>query len=164
MNARQVNMIPITDYLEAKGTKPEKRTKNYSMYRAPYREDTAASLKVSHHKNLWVDYGEENNGGTLIDLVLRINPNFNVSEAIKEIHQTTKLFFSFHQQNDIDKQPIETRNEKLQVSKRAKPSLKAEKPKAKIAFGTSSLQNAGQIIAKNFPCKTYSYNQDNGLA
>ena len=89
MNAKQANGIPITDYLEAKGIKPEKRTKTYSMYRAPYREDRTASLKVSHLENLWIDFGEDNNGGTLIDLVLRINQNFSVSEAIKDINQTT---------------------------------------------------------------------------
>ena len=79
MNAKQANMIPITEYLEAKGIIPDKRARSYSMYRAPYREDRTASLKVSHQENLWVDYGEDNKGGTLIDLVLKINPSLNVS-------------------------------------------------------------------------------------
>ena len=81
MNARQANKIPITNYLEVKGILPTKTTNNYSMYHAPYRKDNQASLKVSHQENLWIDFGT-NEGGTLIDLVLKIYPDKTISEAI----------------------------------------------------------------------------------
>lgn len=97
MNARQANTIPIRHYLEAKGIMPEMTRARYSMYQAPYRKDNQASLKISHNENLWIDYGE-GTGGTLIDLVLKINPTKNVSEAIKDISETINSFFSFHQQ------------------------------------------------------------------
>jgi hypothetical protein len=100
MNAKQANKIPITSYLEVRGIMPEKRKVHYSMYCAPYRNDHQASLKVSHRENLWFDHGE-GVGGTLIDLVLKINPNQNVSQAIKDISETINTIFSFHQQNTV---------------------------------------------------------------
>jgi len=182
MNARQANMVPITDYLNAKGIRPERSNKNFSMYKAPYREDTAPSLKVSYRENLWIDYGEDNNGGTLIDLVLKINPNLTVSEAIKDIHQTTNLFFSFHQQREIDQNyktkretrnmSPETRNAKraLPVSKREKPDARNETPKTNIVFGNSKQQaansnlltaNSSLLLAEREIAKSYTVNPDN---
>jgi hypothetical protein len=102
MNAKQANKIPITSYLEAKGIMPIKRKVHYSMYRAPYRNDHQASLKVSHRENLWIDYGE-GIGGTLVDLVLKINSHQNVSEAIRDISETINTYFSFHQQKTLDR-------------------------------------------------------------
>ena len=100
MNAKQANKIPIKSYLEAKGIMPTRIRNHYSMYRAPYRKDRQASLKVGHRENLWIDFGT-NEGGTLIDLVLKINPTKNVSEAIKDISETINTIFSFHQQKTI---------------------------------------------------------------
>ncbi len=74
------------------------------MYQAPYRNDSQASLKVSHRENLWIDFGT-NEGGTLIDLVLKIYPQLNISEAMKDISETTNFFFSFHQQKAFSQNP-----------------------------------------------------------
>lgn len=76
--------IKISDYLKAKGIYPSKRYNGYSMYHSPFREEKNPSFKVSEVKNLWIDYGT-NEGGTLIDLVLRMFPNLTVSRAIMEI-------------------------------------------------------------------------------
>ena len=99
MNAKQANQVSIKSYLESIGIKPIKSYKSYSLYRSPYRADRRPSLKVSHQENLWVDYGYDNTGGTLIDLVLKLNPSYNVSNAIRFIAKSTRSFFSFHQQD-----------------------------------------------------------------
>ena len=180
MNAKQANNIPIGHYLEANGIRPAKTTRNYYMYTAPYRIDRDPSLKVSHRENLWIDYGD-GTGGTLIDLVLKINPHLNISEAIKDISKTTNSFFSFHQQkvccqskiqcrktspefgkSKVDSRQsrietrqlsLETRNAKsaLPVSKHAMPNMNFETPNAKCVFGNSKRE----IV------KTYSGNTDN---
>jgi len=101
MNARQANRITIRNYLSSIGINPVRSNKGSSLYLAPYREDKHPSLKVSHRENLWIDYGNDNKGGTLIDLVLKLNPHFNVSDAIRAIEKSTKSFFSFHQQENL---------------------------------------------------------------
>jgi len=101
MNAGQANRISIRNYLSSIGINPVRSNKRSSLYLAPYREDKHPSLKVSHKENLWIDYGNDNKGGTLIDLVLQIHPSFNVSDAIQAIEKSTQSFFSFHQQEAL---------------------------------------------------------------
>ena len=101
MNARQANQVSIRNYLNSIGISPVSSNKSSSLYLAPYRDDKHPSLKVSHQENLWVDYGNDNKGGTLIDLVLQIHPSFTVSDAIKTIEKSTQSFFSFHQQETL---------------------------------------------------------------
>jgi len=98
MNAKQANQVSIRNYLSSIGISPVSSNKRSSLYLASYRVDKQPSLKVSHQENLWVDYGNDNKGGTLIDLVLQIHPSFTVSDAIKTIEKSTQSFFSFHQQ------------------------------------------------------------------
>jgi hypothetical protein len=101
MNARQANQVSIRNYLSSIGISPVSSNKRSSLYLAPYRVDKQPSLKVSHQENLWIDYGNDNKGGTLIDLVLKLHPHFNVSDAIKAIERSTQSFFSFHQQEAL---------------------------------------------------------------
>jgi len=142
MNAKQANKIPITSYLKSKGIEAKYAMPHQSMYQAPYRKDDHPSVKVSHSENLWIDYGT-NEGGTLIDLVLKIYPQLNVSEAIREIEQTTQLLFSFHQQKDPGRQTDASniKNETSEI-KAATSKDKHQKPKtkhqtAKVKNGTS---------------------------
>ncbi|MEX2594145.1 MAG: toprim domain-containing protein, partial [Anditalea sp.] len=72
------------------------------------------SFKVDQGKNLWVDYGDGNAGGTLIDLVLKMNPSFGISEAIKEISKISGHSFSFHQQTTPP--PLSTKKESPAIS------------------------------------------------
>lgn len=98
MTAREINQsVRISEYLSSKGIFPSKRYNGYSMYLSPFRDERSPSLKVSQTKNLWIDYGT-NEGGTLIDLVLKMFPNFSVSRAIMEIEANlaTNSVFSFH--------------------------------------------------------------------
>jgi len=101
MNAKQANRISIRNYLVSIGISPIRSNKSSSFYLAPYREEKTPSLKVSHDQNLWVDFGNDNKGGTLIDLVLRLNSGFSVSDAIRAVKTSAQSFFSFHQQETL---------------------------------------------------------------
>lgn len=94
--------IKISDYLKKKGIYPSKAYQGYLMYHSPFREEKSPSMKVSETKNLWIDYGT-NEGGTLIDLVLKMFPTLNVHEAINEINREmlTDSIFSFHQPKNV---------------------------------------------------------------
>lgn len=97
MNAKEANKTPIKQYLASKGIYPVKDYRTYSMYHSPFREDRTPSFKVSHSINLWVDFGD-NSGGTLLDLVIRMEPTLDVASAIKEIEYIKPQIFSLHQQ------------------------------------------------------------------
>jgi hypothetical protein len=101
MNAKQANQVSIRNYLNSIGIRPVSSNKSSSLYSAPYRADKHPSLKVSHKENLWIDFGNDNKGGTLIDLVLKLNPQYTVSDAILAIEKSTTSFFSFHQQETL---------------------------------------------------------------
>jgi len=97
MSAKQVNRFKIRDYLASKGIHPFRINGSDLFYLSPYRDENTASFKVCNIKNLWIDYGDANSGGTLIDLVLKMSPNMCVSEVIKEITMVSGESFSFHQ-------------------------------------------------------------------
>lgn len=98
MNAKEANKISIVTYLDQLGIKPSKVKAGYCFYLSPYREEKTPSFKVHPIKNLWVDFGDGNAGGTLIDLVLKMNPNFTISEAIQEIATISGSSFFFTRQ------------------------------------------------------------------
>lgn len=106
----EANQISIKAYLASKGIHPVKDRGYYGMYHSPFREDSNASMKVDYNKNLWIDFGS-NEGGTMIDLVMRIN-NYPLKEAMEELsrHNSTTVHqynnttaeansFSFHGNN-----------------------------------------------------------------
>jgi DNA primase len=81
---------------------------NCCFYASPYRNEITPAFKVNLEKNIWVDFGDGNAGGTLIDLVLKMNPSFGISEAIKKVADILGHSFSLHQQNLST--PIPTHN------------------------------------------------------
>ncbi|ERM83066.1 hypothetical protein P872_06220 [Rhodonellum psychrophilum GCM71 = DSM 17998] len=85
MNAKESNSISISSYLMNLGIKPTKISNGYCLFHSPYRIEKTPSFKVCNIKNLWVDYGDNNAGGSLIDLVLKMNPGFGVFDAIEDI-------------------------------------------------------------------------------
>ena len=129
MNSRQANRISIRNYLSSIGINPVRSNKSSSLYLAPYRTDTNPSLKVSHDQNLWVDYGNDNKGGTLIDLVLQMHPSFTVSDAIRAIEKTAHSFFSFHQQ--------EFQTESFAISQQQIANSKQQSANSKQQFANS---------------------------
>lgn len=95
----EANQISIKAYLASKGIHPVKDRGYYGMYRSPFREDSNASLKVDYNKNLWHDFGS-NEGGTMIDLVMRMN-NCSPHEALTLLEQAyARNNFGTHQRND----------------------------------------------------------------
>src|SRR5690554_2985225 len=98
MNTKVANKFPISSYLAYLGYRPSRNLGSYSLYLSPYKNENTPSFKVSHTKNLWVDYGDGNCGGTLIDLVLKLNPFFDISQALQEISTISGHSFSFQQQ------------------------------------------------------------------
>jgi hypothetical protein len=141
MNARQANQVSIRNYLSSIGISPVSSNKRSSLYLAPYRVDKQPSLKVSHQENLWVDYGNDNKGGTLIDLVLQIHPSFTVSDAIKTIEKSTQSFFSFHQR-EILSDP----NSQQQMAIGKKPTA-SDQPQ--IAISQKQLANNKKPMANS---------------
>ena len=95
MKSTDINRFPIREYLAGLNIYPAKERGYYSMYHSPFREDNDASMKVDYDKNLWIDYSS-NEGGTLIDLVIRIE-NCSAGEAMQKLeqHLSGVLSFSF---------------------------------------------------------------------
>ena len=96
MDSKIINTFPIREYLAGLNIHPAKDRGYYGMYHSPFRKDSDASLKVDYNKNLWIDYGS-NEGGTLIDLVMRVE-NCSNGEAMRFLEQrlSGKPSFSFH--------------------------------------------------------------------
>ena len=57
MNTKEINRIPIKNYLAELNILPAKDRGYYGLYHSPFREDYNASMKVDFEKNLWIDYG-----------------------------------------------------------------------------------------------------------
>jgi DNA primase len=72
-------------YLANINIRPVKDYGYYGMYHCPYREDRNASFKVDYNKNVWYDFGT-NEGGTMIDLVMRIE-NCSYHEAVSKLEK-----------------------------------------------------------------------------
>lgn len=107
MDAKIINQFPIREYLAGMGIHPAKDRGYYGMYHSPFREDHNASMKVDYDKNLWIDYGA-GDGGTLIDLVMRIE-NCKAGHAMHLLEQKTLSFsFSFHGNNTTPQQERES--------------------------------------------------------
>lgn len=96
MNAKEANKISIVTYLDQMGIRPSKVKAGYCFYLSPYRVEKTPSFKVHPIKNLWVDFGDGNSGGTLIDLVLKMNPEYSISDAIQEIATISGSSFFLH--------------------------------------------------------------------
>lgn len=99
MDSKIINTFPIREYLAGLNIHPAKDRGYYGMYHSPFREDNDASMKVDYNKNLWIDYGS-NEGGTLIDLVMRLK-NCSNGEAMRSLEQQLSGVpsFSFHGNN-----------------------------------------------------------------
>lgn len=128
----EANKISIKAYLASRGIHPVKDHDYYGMYRSPFRDDINASLKVDYNKNLWIDFGS-NDGGTMIDLVMRIN-NCSLNEAMQELNrynstsvnlhnnttaQQQSQFFSFHGNNSNRNTPAITIQKVLPITHQA---------------------------------------------
>ena len=102
MIPREINKSSIVEYLDKISIKPDRKMNGYYMYYSPIRpRENTPSFKVSIVSNLWVDFGI-GEGGTLIDLILKLNPDFTVSRIVADFN---KGIFSFHQPKKNEKPP-----------------------------------------------------------
>ncbi len=90
MNCEKAKSIDIISYLKKLGLKPDKNYGSYSMFFSPVRNESTASLKVDHLKNLFNDYGA-GKGGSIIDLVMYLN-NCSIQEALRILSNDIFLF------------------------------------------------------------------------
>ncbi len=99
MDSKEINRYPIREYLAGLNIYPAKERGYYGMYHSLFRKDGNASMKVDYDKNLWIDFGS-NEGGTLIDLVMRIkNCTNGRAMQLLERHLSGLHSFSFHRDN-----------------------------------------------------------------
>lgn len=107
MKSVDINRFPIREYLAGLNIHPAKERGYYGMYHSPFREDRNASMKVDYDKNLWIDYGS-NEGGTLIDLVMRVeNCTNGRAMQLLEQHLSGNHSFSFQGNNIQSKRETE---------------------------------------------------------
>jgi len=81
----KLNGISIKQHLAEMNIHPVKDYGYYDMYHCPFRDDRNASFKVDYQKNVWHDFGT-NEGGTMIDLVMRMN-NSSFLEAANTLEK-----------------------------------------------------------------------------
>ena len=104
MTPREINKSSIVEYLATRGIHPAKKFHGYYMYYSPLRSgENTPSFKVSLQKNLFIDFAT-NEGGTLIDLILKLNSGYTVARIVAEFNQS---IFSFHQPK-VNESSIET--------------------------------------------------------
>ena len=109
MNCLQANNISISEYLSSIGIYPKRNLGYYSFYLSPFREERTASFKVDHRLNLWIDFGDSHSGGTLVDLILKLNPGFAVEDALSHLSDLNLGSFSSHQHTPLQEADIKPR-------------------------------------------------------
>lgn len=95
----QAREIPITEFLKRSGFSPARENQNSAWYLSPIRKEKDASFKVSKPLNRWYDHGI-GRGGNIIDLVIELNNNCSVQEALSILSKNVPSF-SFQQQNSF---------------------------------------------------------------
>ncbi|NIJ56148.1 toprim domain-containing protein [Dyadobacter arcticus] len=94
MNIKQLNQLPITDFLSKIGIEPSYKRGENQWYVSPIREpEHSPSFKVNTSINRWYDYGLMQ-GGKLFDLAERLYPNQEASSLIEKLNS----LFLFEQQ------------------------------------------------------------------
>jgi len=89
--------IPIVEYLKNNGFTPKKENHKEAWYLSPIRKESTPSFKVSKILNRWYDHGL-GRGGNVIDLVLEMNNNCSVQQALSVLDRNIPSL-SFQQQN-----------------------------------------------------------------
>jgi hypothetical protein len=98
MTVEQANNICIKQFLKGLNILPVKEKDRYGMYRSPFRHDTEPSFKVDYRQNLWYDF-DSGEGGTMIDLVMKINQCKFAAAMQKLENQNFPGSFFFHGKN-----------------------------------------------------------------
>ena len=94
MNIKQLNQIPISDFLDKIGIVASYQKGGNYWYISPVREpEHTPSFRVNTKINRWYDYGLQQ-GGKLFDLAKKLNPNLDASDLISKVSD----IFMFEQQ------------------------------------------------------------------
>ncbi|MCF2490747.1 toprim domain-containing protein [Dyadobacter sp. CY347] len=94
MNIKQLNQLPITDFLSKIGVDPSYKRGESQWYVSPIREpEHSPSFKVNTAINRWYDYALMQ-GGKLFDLAERLYPNQDASSLVEKLNS----LFLFEQQ------------------------------------------------------------------
>jgi hypothetical protein len=97
MNIKQLNQIPISDFLDKIGVVASYQKGENYWYISPVREpEHTPSFKVNNKINRWYDYGIQQ-GGKLFDLAQKLNPDLDASSLISKISD----IFLFEQQQSF---------------------------------------------------------------
>lgn len=116
MDIKELNQISIKAYLASKGVYPIKDRVYYGMYHSPFRADNNASLKVDFSKNLWIDFGS-NEGGTLIDLVMRID-KCSIQQSVQSLEQLYVCTnVDTHQRNNVPTDSFSFHGNTIEIQK-----------------------------------------------
>lgn len=94
MNIKQLNQLPITDFLSKIGIQPSYKRGESHWYVSPIREpEHSPSFKVNTAINRWYDYGLMQ-GGKLFDLAEKVYPNQDATSLVEKLNN----LFLFEQQ------------------------------------------------------------------
>lgn len=85
--------IPIVDFLKTNGFSPKRENDKEAWFLSPIRKEHDASFKVSKSLNRWYDHGA-GIGGNIIDLVIEMNNNCSVHEALVILSKNVTHFSS----------------------------------------------------------------------
>lgn len=144
MTTKEINKQSIAGFLASLNILPERKFNGYWMYKTPWKEQGTGSLKVDLNKELWIDFSTSE-GGTLIDLILKLYPDLDVSGIVRRFNEG---YFSFRQL------PFSTKKEK---SGQALHILKKEGLLEHIDFCNYLLERAiDPHLAKKY-LKAYQY-------
>jgi hypothetical protein len=87
------------EFLNKNGFSPQRENHKEAWYLSPIRKENNPSFKVSKILNRWYDHGL-GRGGNIIDLVIEMNNNCSVQEALLILDRNIPSF-SFQQQNSF---------------------------------------------------------------
>ncbi len=152
MDTKELNKIPIKDYLIKYNILAVKERGYYGMYRSPFREDKIPSMKVDYNKNLWIDFGT-GEGGTMIDLVMKLE-NCTVKRAIEILESIAGNTYVYNNTLYIPQISFSESNKQLITIDKAQPLVN----KALIYYLAKRKINIG--VAKRY-CEEVYYTVKN---
>lgn len=121
MTCENAKKIDITSFLKKMGLEPQKTTSTVFWFCSPFHEDKTPSFKVDILQNLWYDFGS-GIGGSLIDLIIKLNSNCTPSEALK-ILDSQHFDFSFHRNDNSKKSMPEPAIKNYSIKYLSNPAL-----------------------------------------
>lgn len=104
MTCNEAKKISLVSILDEMGVKKVKQNNYEVWYISPFRNETTASFKIDHLKNIWFDHGA-GKGGNVLDFIMTFY-ECDLKEALRILENAS---FSFHQPIFID-EAIEKEN------------------------------------------------------